>query len=85
VTVNRFSKTVGNGLVRDIMIRVLGVLGTIAMILVAGGIFVHNLHFFHDLFQSIPSIVVELVVGLLVGIVALAVVKLFSKVSGVKQ
>jgi predicted DNA repair protein MutK len=82
-----FSKTVGNGLVKTlpIIIRVLGVLGTIAMILVAGGIFVHNLHFFHDLFQSIPSIIVELVVGLLVGIVALAVVKLFSKVSGVKQ
>jgi predicted DNA repair protein MutK len=82
-----FSKTVGNGLVKTlpIIIRVLGVLGTIAMILVAGGIFVHNLPFFHDLFQSIPSIIVELVVGLIVGIVALAIVKLFSKVSGVKQ
>jgi predicted DNA repair protein MutK len=82
-----FSKTVGTGLVKSLptIVRALGVLGTVAMILVAGGIFVHNLHFFHDLFPTVPSIIVEGTVGLLVGIIALAVVKLFFKISGVKE
>jgi hypothetical protein len=82
-----FSKIVGTGLVKSLpaIVRALGVLGTIAMILVAGGIFVHNLHFFHDLFPSVPSTIVEFITGLLIGIIALTIVKLFFKISGVKQ
>ncbi|MFT4662430.1 MAG: putative DNA repair protein MutK [Flavobacteriales bacterium] len=77
-----FRKRVGTGLVKTlpVLIRVLAVVGTIAMILVAGGIFVHNVHFLHDVFESWPSILAELVVGLVVGIVALFFVMLFKKV-----
>lgn len=81
-----FSKSVGTGLVKTlpVLIRVLAVVGTIAMILVAGGIFVHNVHFLHDLVHALPAIVGELIVGLLVGIAALLVFKIFKKVRGAK-
>ncbi|MCB0737011.1 MAG: DUF808 domain-containing protein [Bacteroidetes bacterium] len=59
-----------------IIIRTLTVLGTVAMVLVAGGIYVHNVHFIHDLVHALPSILGELIVGLVVGFAALLVYKL---------
>lgn len=78
-----FSKTVGKGLVKTlpVIVRALAVIGTLAMILVAGGIFVHNLDYFHDNFTAIPAILVEFVVGLLVGIITLILVKTVLKVA----
>lgn len=80
-----FMKKVGAGLVNTLplLVRALGIIGTIAMILVGGGIYVHNLHIFHDLFPSIPSILLELGTGLVVGIIVLIIVQLFLKISGV--
>lgn len=52
------------------VIKSLGVIGTIALLLVAGGIFVHNLDMLHHVLESWPSIVKEFVVGLGVGFVA---------------
>lgn len=80
---SRLGKTMVNTL--PVIVRALGIIGTIAMILVAGGIFVHNLHFFHDLFPSLPSILVELVMGLLIGAVAVFTVKMILKIVGVKK
>jgi|GEM_PF-4462279 len=37
-----------------VIIRVLVVFGTIAMVLVAGRIFVHHIPFIHDLVQALP-------------------------------
>ena len=76
------SKAIGTALVKTLpfLIRGLGVVGTLAMILVAGGIFVHNLEFIHHLVHTLPSILGEFIVGLAVGIVVLLVVKLFSLV-----
>jgi len=76
-----FRKSVGTGLVKTlpVLIRVLAVVGTIAMILVAGGIFVHNIHFLHVVFESWPSILAELVVGLIVGVVAPVFSSCFSR------
>ncbi|MFT4760123.1 MAG: putative DNA repair protein MutK [Paraglaciecola sp.] len=77
-----FSKSIGTGLVKTlpVLVRCLAVIGTIAMILVGGGIFVHNLHFLHDLFHSLPSILVEFIVGLVVGIIALFVFTIILKI-----
>lgn len=65
------------------VIRGLAILGTFAMILVAGGIFAHNLSFIHDLLHGIPALLGEFLVGLVVGIVALfvflGVMKLMGK------
>lgn len=77
---------VGTALVKTlpVIVRALGVIGTLAMILVAGGIFVHNLDYFHDKFAALPGILVEFVVGLIVGIVTLILVKLVLKVANLK-
>ncbi len=74
---NSLSKTVGNILVKALpyVIRALSVIGTIALIFVSGGIFVHNLDFFHDYLSFLPSLIIEFVVGLAVGFVALFLLK----------
>ena len=56
-----------------VIIRILSVVGTIALILVAGGIFVHNIDYFHHLFPAIPPIIKEAMFGLLAGLVAVAI------------
>jgi uncharacterized protein len=76
-----FSKTIGNILVQALpkVIKSLSVIGTIALILVAGGIFAHNIDFLHHLFPKLPSIVREFGFGLIIGLLVLAVVNLFKK------
>lgn len=68
-----FSKFLGNILVKALpyVIRALSVIGTIALIFVAGGIFVHNLDFFHGFLPALPSFILEFTVGLVVGFLAL--------------
>jgi len=60
-----FSKTTGNFLVNalPVIIKALAVVGTLAMTLVAGGIYVHNIHRLHDLLHQIPAILGEFLVG----------------------
>ncbi|WP_289063970.1 DUF808 domain-containing protein [uncultured Zobellia sp.] len=79
---NSFSDYMGRFLVNALpwVIKSLSVIGTLALLLVAGGIFAHNIHFFHDLLPQLPSIVKEFLVGLGVGFVVLLVVKLVMKV-----
>lgn len=61
------------------LIKVLTVVGTIAMLLVGGGILSHNVDFIHHLMiGSIPAIVNELMIGLVVGAMVVAVVKIIS-------
>ncbi|MDO7172699.1 DUF808 domain-containing protein [Mariniflexile sp. AS56] len=63
-----------------LVIKSLSVIGTVALILVAGGIFTHNIEFFHHLMESMPAFIKDAIVGLLVGLLALIVVKVFSKI-----
>jgi len=56
------------------IIKVLGIVGTVAMLLVGGGILIHNVSFVHHLFH--PSIFNSLLVGLLGGIIALIFYKM---------
>lgn len=75
----------GNLLVKalPIVIRSLAVIGTIALILVAGGIFVHNIEFFHYFLETWPSFIREFIVGLGVGFVALLLFGGVKKVIGI--
>lgn len=77
-----FTNLLGKLLVRalPIIIKSLSVIGTIALILVSGGIFVHSVDFFHHLLPSLPSILLEFIVGLVVGFIALLFVQAFLKV-----
>ncbi|MFB9057998.1 DUF808 domain-containing protein [Mariniflexile ostreae] len=70
------SKYLGNFLIRalPIIIKSLSIIGTIALLLVSGGIFVHNVDFLHHFLEFLPSILQEFVVGLVVGALALIVV-----------
>ena len=79
-----FAYTLGNGLVKTlpILVRALGVIGTIAMILVGGGIFVHNIHAIHDLLHGLPGIVAELLTGLVVGLIAVVLFEGGKKLLG---
>ncbi|MGN5953091.1 DUF808 domain-containing protein [Sphingobacterium lactis] len=81
-----FGNAVGNALVKllPIIIKALAVIGTIALLLVSGGIFVHNIDYFHHLLPNIPSIVKEFGVGLVAGLVVVAIVTLFQKMIGSK-
>lgn len=77
-------KFIGNILVKalPLVIKALTVIGTIALILVAGGIFVHYIPFFHHLVPQIqiPSIIKEFVVGIVLGFAVLAIVNLIKKI-----
>ncbi|MBU2929532.1 DUF808 domain-containing protein [Winogradskyella psychrotolerans] len=57
-----------------VVIRSLSVIGTIALLLVAGGIFVHNIEFMHHFLEQIPSILRDFIVGLVAGAVCLLLV-----------
>ncbi|WP_282049069.1 DUF808 domain-containing protein [Maribacter aquivivus] len=70
---NSISDKIGRFFVNALpkVIKALSVIGTIALLLVSGGIFVHNIDFFHHFLPNVPSMLVEFVVGLIVGYVAL--------------
>ncbi|NQX41617.1 hypothetical protein SAMN05421820_108170 [Pedobacter steynii] len=55
-----------------VIIRILSVVGTIALILVSGGIFVHNIDFLHHLFPELPSIIKESLIGFVAGLIIVA-------------
>ena len=51
------------------VIRALGVIGTIAMLLVGGGMFTHNLHALHHAAEVLPAFFINLLIGGIVGTV----------------
>lgn len=68
------------------IIKILSVVGTIALLLVSGGIFVHNIDFFHHLFPTVPSIVKDFGFGLIVGLLTVGIVMVFKSLfSAVKK
>lgn len=56
------------------VIKSLGVIGTIALLLVAGGIFVHNIEFIHHFLETIPGMLRDFIVGLAFGALVLGLV-----------
>lgn len=75
---NSFSNKTGRLLVAALpkVVKGLSIIGTIALMLVSGGLFVHNLSFMHHLEEviHIPDLLFEFLVGLVVGFVVLLVV-----------
>jgi uncharacterized protein len=63
-----------------IVIKSLSVIGTIALILVAGGIFTHNIEVFHHIMETLPAMLKDAIFGLLVGFLAFLCVELFKKI-----
>lgn len=81
-----FTNKLGNVLVNALpkVIKSLSFIGTIALLLVAGGIFVHNIDFLHHVLPQLPSIITEFLIGLTFGAIVLGMVTLFKKIIGKK-
>ncbi|AZA50984.1 DUF808 domain-containing protein [Chryseobacterium carnipullorum] len=67
-----------------VVIKALGVIGTIALIMVAGGIFAHRIEFFHHILPSWSSnelltILKEIILGLIGGLFAVALFTMGKK------
>ncbi|HUH73161.1 MAG TPA: DUF808 family protein [Chitinophagales bacterium] len=62
-----------------IIIRILGVVGTIALILVSGGIFEHNIEYLHNLYPNISLTLKHIIFGLTAGIIMVILVTAFTK------
>ena len=58
----------GNLLIKTLpwVIKSLSVIGTIALLLVAGGIFVHNIAFLDRFLEALPSYIRDFIVGLII-------------------
>lgn len=72
---------VGKILVKSlpVIIKILSIVGTVALILVSGGIFAHNIAFLHHVFPSFPSILREFAFGLIIGLASVLVVVTVKK------
>jgi len=71
-----FLSKVGHVLVKSLplIIKGLSVVGTIALILVAGGIFNHNIDFIHHIFPELLTIIKEFALGLIAGLLMVLLV-----------
>lgn len=77
-----FVNTLGELLVKALpwVIKLLGIIGTVALILVAGGIFAHNIDWLHHHFlPNLPAMVREALLGIIGGLVMIPVMMLFKK------
>ena len=76
-----FLTSLGNTLVKALpyVIKSLGFIGTIALILVAGGIFAHNIDYFHHFLPQIPATLKEVILGLTIGTLAFLIISLTKK------
>lgn len=79
---NSFSDRIGKLLIVALpkVIKALALIGTIALITVSGGIFAHYIPFVHHLFPAWPSILREVLAGLVIGFIAFVIVSSIKKV-----
>ena len=76
------------------LMKFLSIAGTLAMFLVGGGILVHGIDFLHHevedlahltgIFESITTMLLNALVGLVVGVIVVAIITLIGKVRGNK-
>ncbi|MGF7042702.1 DUF808 family protein [Mucilaginibacter lappiensis] len=64
-----------------VIITALSIIGTIALLLVSGGIFRHNIAWLHQLYPALPAIIMEFALGLAAGLIAVGLWKGGRKVS----
>jgi predicted DNA repair protein MutK len=72
-----FFSAIGRLLIKSlpVIIKMLSVAGTIALILVSGGIFMHNIELLHDVLPRLPLLLKEFLSGLLAGLLATGIIK----------
>ena len=62
------------------LIRLLGVVGTVAMLLVGGGLYVHNIPLIHHSLEWLPGLAASLLTGLLLGCLIVLVVQAIKSI-----
>lgn len=79
---------IGDGFVKSMpyIIKTIGVLGTVAMLAVGGGIIVHETHLlktFEETIKSIPlgGFLSEIIIGVAVGYIVVILMNIFSKIT----
>jgi predicted DNA repair protein MutK len=77
-----FIATLGHFLVKLLprVINLLSIVGTLALLLVSGGIFNHNIPFIHDLLPGLPIMLKEFLLGVIAGIPVLFLINMISKI-----
>ncbi len=68
-----------------IIIKSLGVIGTIALLMVSGDIFVHNIDYLHHILPSVPVIIKNFAAAIVGGLLALALVTIGKSLFGKKK
>jgi len=63
-----------------VVIRTFAVVGTIALILVSGGIFAHNIDYLHHYLQTWPDLLKETIFGVIGGLFMVAIITISKKV-----
>jgi uncharacterized protein len=79
---NNLLHKIGTLLVKALprVIQILAVVGTLALLLVSGGIFSHQIPDLHHYVDFMPSWIVEFLLGLIVGLVCVFIVMAFKKI-----
>lgn len=80
-------KFIGEGLIALLpkIVWLLSLVGTIAMLLVGGGIAVHHIDFVHHLVELLPSLLADFLVGLFVGVLIAVAKSILTKSMGFIQ
>lgn len=83
----KFLQWSGNSLIIALpwVIRGLSIVGTVAMLMVGGGMFTHNVEMIHSALDFMPLIVATLLCGVIVGSIILSVQLLIQKIVGIKK
>ena len=68
-----------------VVIRILAVVGTIALLLVSGGIFEHNIDYLHHFSPTVPAFLKQLGFGIIAGLAMVALITLVKKVMPSKE
>lgn len=78
-----FLNALGQLLVKalPIVIKTFSVVGTIALLLVSGGIFAHNIDYLHHTLSDWPTIIKEFIFGILGGILVLFLIAIVKKIT----
>ena len=61
-----------------VVIKVLAFIGTIALFMVSGGIFEHNIDYLHHLLPGVPSLVKQILFACVAGLLVVILTKLFG-------
>ena len=77
-----FSDRLGRFMVNALpkVVKALSVIGTLALLLVSGGIFLHYVPILHDFLPSLLDILREFILGLLVGLAVVSVITVGKKI-----